>query len=217
MVDLDALKQAIIDGEEEQALAITQQAIDRGVPPQEVFDRALIPGMETVGKLMQAGEYFIPEVLFSARTMQACGNLLRPIIVKSGGAKPTGVAVACTVKGDLHDIGKNLVCMMLEGAGFRIVDLGRDCPAEQVAAAVKEHDADLVLLSALLTTTMLNMGQVMASLKEKGLRDRVKVIVGGAPVNARFAEKIGADAYRSDAAAAAEVAKEFVAVGVRAV
>ncbi|HEY8476765.1 MAG TPA: corrinoid protein [Chloroflexota bacterium] len=210
MVDFEALKQAVIEGDKETALAITQQAIDEGISPKEVFDKGLIPGMDVVGQLMQAGEYFIPEVLFSARTMQACGDLLRPLIVKTGEAKPIGLAVACTVHGDLHDIGKNLVCMMLEGAGFKIVDLGPNTPADKVVEAVKEHNADLVLMSAMLTTTMLYMRQVVKALEAAGLRDKVKIMVGGAPLDGKFAQEIGADAYCDDAATAAEVARNFM-------
>lgn len=211
MIDFEALKQAVIDGDREKAIALTQEAIDKGVPPKEVFEKGLIPGMDVVGQLMQAGEYFIPEVLFSARTMQACAELMRPLIVQTAAADPLGVVVACTVQGDLHDIGKNLVCMMLEGAGFKIVDLGPNTPAEKVVEAVKEHDADIVAMSAMLTTTMLNMRHVITALVNAGLRDRVKVLVGGAPLDAKFAEEIGADAYCDDAASAAETARQMMA------
>jgi methylmalonyl-CoA mutase cobalamin-binding domain/chain len=162
---------------------------------------------------MQAQEYFIPEVLLAARTMQACAGVLRPLVVEDPAQQPLGKAVACTVSGDLHDVGKNLVCLMLEGAGFSIVDLGNNCPPERVVAAVREHAPEVVALSAMLTTTMLNMRPVIDALEAAGLRDRVFVMVGGAPLDAGFAREIGADFYGADAPGAAARARRLVGAG----
>jgi 5-methyltetrahydrofolate--homocysteine methyltransferase len=199
VIDLAELKQKVIDGEQEAAMELTERAIAAGCAPDSVFKEALFPAMEEVGRRMQAQVFFIPEVLMSARTMQACAGVLRPLIVTNPVMRPVGKAVACTVSGDLHDIGKNLVCLMLEGAGFQIIDLGNNCAPDKVVAAVREHRPDVVALSAMLTTTMLNMRHVVDALKAAGLRDRVHVMVGGAPVDAKFAKEIDADFYAEDA------------------
>jgi methylmalonyl-CoA mutase cobalamin-binding domain/chain len=210
VIDLTALRQSVIDGEQEEAIELTRAAIDAGCAPGAVLKAALFPAMDEVGRRMQTQEYFIPEVLLAARTMQACAGLLRPLIVKDPTLRPIGTAVACTVSGDLHDVGKNLVCLMLEGAGFSIIDLGNNCPPERIVAAVHEHAPDIVALSAMLTTTMLNMRQVIDALEAAGLRDRVFVMVGGAPLDADFAREIGADFYSDDAPGASARARQLV-------
>jgi 5-methyltetrahydrofolate--homocysteine methyltransferase len=209
VTDLSQLKQHVIDGDEEAAVALTREAIAAGSPPEVIFKEALFLAMDEVGRRMQCQEYFLPEVLLSARTMQACAALVRPLIVKDPAA-PVGKAVVCTVAGDLHDIGKNLVCLMLEGAGFTVVDLGHDCSPERLVEAVKEHQPQVVGLSAMLTTTMLNMKRILQALTAAGLRDRVHIMVGGAPVDAKFAREIGADFYGSDAPAGSTHAREYV-------
>jgi 5-methyltetrahydrofolate--homocysteine methyltransferase len=209
VTDLSQLKQHVIDGDEEAAVALTREAIADGYAPEVIFKEALFVAMDEVGRRMQCQEYFLPEVLLSARTMQACAALVRPLIVKEGG-KPVGKAVVCTVAGDLHDIGKNLVCLMLEGAGFTVVDVGHDCSPERLVAAVKEHQPQVVALSAMLTTTMLNMKRILQALGAAGLRDRVHIMVGGAPVDAKFAREIGADFYGPDAPAGSTHAREYV-------
>jgi 5-methyltetrahydrofolate--homocysteine methyltransferase len=209
VTDLSQLKQHVIDGDEEAAVALTREAIATGCAPEVIFKDALFLAMDEVGRRMQCQEYFLPEVLLSARTMQACAALVRPLIVKDQAA-PVGKAVVCTVAGDLHDIGKNLVCLMLEGAGFTVVDLGHDCSPERLVAAVKEHQPRVVGLSAMLTTTMLNMKRILQALSEAGLRDRVHIMVGGAPVDAKFAREIGADFYGQDAPAGSTHAREYV-------
>jgi 5-methyltetrahydrofolate--homocysteine methyltransferase len=159
---------------------------------------------------VQEHRYFLPEVLLAARAMQACAAVLRPLVVNDPGATPIGTAVAGTVAGDLHDIGKNLVCMMLEGVGFAIVDLGSNCPSDRLVAAVREHEPDLLVMSAMLTTTMLHMRDVIDRLRSTGLRDGVHVMVGGAPVTATFAREIGADFYGNHAAIAARHARNYM-------
>jgi methanogenic corrinoid protein MtbC1 len=215
MSDLEALRQQVIDGEQEAAVASTEAAVAQGYAPDVILRTALFPAMDEVGRRMQCHEFFIPEVLMSARTMQACAGVLRPLIVQDPSMQPLGKVIACTVAGDLHDVGKNLVCLMLEGAGFGIVDLGNDCSAERVVAAVREHRPDVLALSAMLTTTMLNMRQVLDALRAAGLRDGVHVMVGGAPVDANFAREIGADFYGDDAPGASAHARRLVEAGVR--
>ena len=210
MMDLETLRQQVIDGEQEAAVESTKAAVAQGCAPDVILRQALFPAMDEVGRRMQCHEFFIPEVLMSARTMQACAGVLRPLIVEDPSMQPLGTAVACTVAGDLHDVGKNLVCLMLEGTGFDIVDLGHDCSAEKVVAAVREHRPDVVALSAMLTTTMLNMKKILDALSATGLRDRVHVMVGGAPVDASFAREIGADFYGDDAPAASAHARRLV-------
>lgn len=210
---LKDLKQHVIDGESEPAVALTREAIAAGCAPDTIFKEALFPAMDEVGRRMQCQEYYLPEVLLSARTMQACATLVRPLIVKEPTLKPIGKALACTVAGDLHDIGKTLVCLLLEGAGFSVIDLGNDCPADKVVAAVREHKPHVVALSAMLTTTMLNMKRVIEALTAAGLRDGVHVMIGGAPVDEKFAREIGADFYGPDAPGCATHAREYVTAG----
>jgi 5-methyltetrahydrofolate--homocysteine methyltransferase len=183
--------------------------LDEGLVPKDILDNGLVVGMNEVGARFKRGEMFVPEVLMSARAMQAGLGVLRPHLVASG-AKLIGKIVIGTVKGDLHDIGKNLVGMMCQGAGFDVIDLGFNVDPEKFVKAIKEQQPDIVGMSALLTTTMRAMGHTINAIQEAGLRDSVKIMVGGAPVDAEFANRIGADGYGSNAANAAELAKRFV-------
>jgi 5-methyltetrahydrofolate--homocysteine methyltransferase len=205
----DQLKQAIIDGDEGVAVAMTQALVATGATPREILDEALLPGMDVVGARMREGECFIPEVLLSARVMQACLDLLRPLMA-AGDEAGMGTVVIGTVEGDLHDIGKNLVGMLLSGAGFTVVNLGTGVTAAAFVAAVREHGAQIVGMSALLTTTLPHMAETIAALKAAGLREQVKVMVGGAPVTEAFAAEIGADGYGANAGMAVERAKALV-------
>ena len=205
----DQLKQAIIDGNEGVAVAMTQALLATGASARAILDEALLPGMEVVGARMREGECFIPEVLLSARVMQACLDLLRPHMA-AGEEAGMGVVVIGTVEGDLHDIGKNLVGMLLSGAGFEVVNLGTGVGAAAFVAAVKEHRPKIVGMSALLTTTLPHMAETIAQLTAEGLREGVQVMVGGAPVTAAYAEEIGADGYGANAGMAVERAKELV-------
>ena len=212
MADLQALSQAVIVGDLESSRRLTRQALDEGVDPLRISREALVPGMDVVGKKMKAQEYYIPEVLLSARAMKGAAEILRPLIAGNPDAQPTGRVVIGTVAGDLHDIGKNLVGMMLEGAGFEVIDLGTNVSADKFVAAVKEKKANIVALSALLTTTMVRMSDVVKALENAGIRKEIKIMVGGAPVTQRFADEIGADGYSPDAAGAADLGKEWVKV-----
>lgn len=206
---LSKMSSCVIEGNLNDIQGLTNQALAEGISAKEILDQGLMPGMDHVGVEFKAGNMFVPEVLRSAKTMSSAMEILKPILTASG-VKMVGKVVLGTVKGDLHDIGKNLVGMMCEGAGFDVVDLGKDISPEAFVAAVKEHNPDIVGMSALLTTTMRTMEGTIKALEEAGLRDKVKVMVGGAPVTKDFAEKIGADAYASNAAAAAEMATKFV-------
>jgi 5-methyltetrahydrofolate--homocysteine methyltransferase len=205
------ISNAVIEGRLKDIKGLTNTALGEGLPAKDVLDRGLMPGMDEVGAQFRKGKKFVPEVLLAARTMQGSLDILKPLLVQAG-AKMTGKAVIGTVKGDLHDIGKNLVGMMLEGAGFEVVDLGKDVAPEKFVEAVKTQKPDVVGMSALLTTTMRAMGHTVTMLREAGLRDSVKIMVGGAPVTPDFAQQIGADAYASNAPAAADLAKKFVGV-----
>lgn len=206
---LSKISSCVIEGNLNDIQALTNQALEEGISAKEILDQGLMPGMDHVGVEFKAGNMFVPEVLRSAKTMSGSMEILKPILSESG-VEMVGKVVLGTVKGDLHDIGKNLVGMMCEGAGFDVVDLGKDISPEAFVEAVKEHNPDIVGMSALLTTTMRTMESTIKALEEAGLRDKVKVMVGGAPVTKDFAEKIGADAYASNAAAAAEMATKFV-------
>lgn len=208
---LNQILTAVIKGDLEQMRPLTEQALAEGLTAKEVLDKGLMPGMDHVGVQFRAGDMFVPEVLRSARAMQGSMDILKPLLAESG-VKMTGKLILGTVKGDLHDIGKNLVGMMCEGAGFEVVDLGKDVDPEAFVEAVKENTPDVLGMSALLTTTMRMMEHTLQALEEAGVRDQVKVIIGGAPVTQNFAEQIGADAYAPNAAAAAELAKQLVAV-----
>ncbi len=206
---LDNIYQAILNGDATAAAAEVQAAIDAGLAPAEILHQACIPAMTEVGRLFEIGEKFVPEMLISARAMQAGMNLLKPLLVAAGSTS-LGKVVIGTVAGDLHDIGKNLVAMMLEGAGFEIIDLGSNVSAEKFVTAVKEKQPNMVGLSALLTTTMPAMNATIQALVAAGVRDQVKVLVGGAPVSAEFAQKIGADGFAPDAGSAARAAKSVL-------
>jgi 5-methyltetrahydrofolate--homocysteine methyltransferase len=208
-MDLSALKEAVINGDLKGCTVLTEVAIKAGYPPQTILNEALVPGMEVVGEKFRCNEVYVPEVLVAARAMKKSLAMLKPLLAQTG-AKPVGVAVAGTVKGDLHDIGKNLVCMMWEGAGFEVVDLGTDVAPEKFVQAVKDSGAQIVGISTLLTTTMLNMRDVIQALVRAQLRDKVKVMVGGAPVTQTFASEIGADGYGESAVTAVEKAKALL-------
>jgi 5-methyltetrahydrofolate--homocysteine methyltransferase len=205
----DQLQQALIAGDAGTVNALTQALLATGVPAREILDEALLPGMEVVGERMRSGDCFIPEVLLSARTMQAALDLLRPHMA-AGESTSAGTVVIGTVEGDLHDIGKNLVAMLLQGAGFEVVNLGTGVSAAQFIAAVKEHSPVILGMSALLTTTLPHMGEAIQALKDEGLRESVKVMVGGAPVTQAWADEVGADGYGANAGLAVERAKALV-------
>ena len=200
----------LYDGLADEIAEGTNLLLDRGWSPQKVLDEALVEGMRIVGIDFRDGILFVPEVLLSANAMKAGMAILRPLLAETG-AQPVGKVVIGTVKGDIHDIGKNLVAMMLEGAGFEVVDLGINTDADKFIAALAEHQPDILGMSALLTTTMPYMKVVIDTLKERGLRDDYIVLVGGAPLNEEFGAAVGADAYCRDAAVAAEMAKRLVA------
>lgn len=206
---LEIIREGIIDGDMNLTKEKVQEAIDAGLDPNEILQNGLISAMGEVGRLFEEGEYFVPEMLIAARAMKAGLALLKPLLVAAD-VKPIGKVAAGTVKGDLHDIGKNLVCMMLEGAGFEIVDLGVDVSPEQFLGAVTEKGVDIVAMSALLTTTMPNMKVTVDAIKEAGVRDKVKVIIGGAPVTDAYAAEIGADGYAPDASRAVALATSLV-------
>lgn len=207
---LQQIASNLYNGEQEPVAQLVQQGLDQGMTPAELLNGGLIAGMDEVGKDFKAGELFVPEVLIAARAMQAGMNILRPLLAESD-VPTAGKYVIGTVRGDLHDIGKNLVRMMLEGAGFETIDLGTDVAPEDFVTAVREHQPQLLGMSALLTTTMVNMKSTVEALEEAGLRDAVKIMVGGAPVTVAFAQEIGADAYAPDAASAVDTARDLVA------
>lgn len=209
MVDLNLLYEAILNGKLEQAVDVTNQAIADGVEPQAIINGYMIKAMEEVGQRFQRGEAFVPNLLMAARAMKGSLDILKPLM-KGDTSNILGKVVIGTVKGDLHDIGKNLVASMLEGCGFEVINLGVDVPSEKFIAAIKENNADILCLSALLTTTMNYMKDVIEALKADGLRDKVKVMVGGAPVTALFAEQVGADGYSEDASEAVAWARRLV-------
>ncbi len=200
---------AVLDGDAKPAQAGVKAALDAGLPAEAILKDGLIAAMGEVGRLFEENEYFVPEMLVAARAMQSGLALLKPNLAADG-VVSTGKAVVGTVKGDLHDIGKNLVAMMLEGAGFEVIDLGTDVTPEKFVKAVGEHQPQLVGLSALLTTTMPSMGATIKVLQEAGLRDRVKIMIGGAPVTEGFAKQIGADGYSPDASSVVRLAKSLV-------
>jgi 5-methyltetrahydrofolate--homocysteine methyltransferase len=207
---LEQIASNLYKGENEAVADLVQQALDQEMAPADILNGGLIAGMDEVGKDFKAGELFVPEVLIAARAMHAGMNVLRPLLAESD-VPSAGKYVIGTVQGDLHDIGKNLVKMMLEGAGFETIDLGTDVRPDDFVAAVQEHHPQLLGMSALLTTTMPGMKATIEALEEAGLRDVVKIMIGGAPVTAAFAEQIGADAYAPDAATAVDVARSLVA------
>ena len=206
---LDMIRDAVIDGKHKEIEDLVRAAIENGVKPGTIINDAMIGGMDVVGKRFSQNQIFVPEMLVSAFTMQKGLDLIKPFL-KGQETQPKGTIVMCTVKGDIHEIGKNLVIMMLEGSGFRVIDLGVDITVDKLIQKVEEINPNVLGLSALLTTTMPEMQRAIDELKARGLRDRVNVMVGGAPVNAAFAEKIGADAYGKDAAEAVEISRRFI-------
>jgi 5-methyltetrahydrofolate--homocysteine methyltransferase len=209
---LEQISTAVIEGDLDEIEDLTEDALDDGLGAEEILNRGLMPGMDHVGVEFRAGNMFVPEVLRSAKTMQTSMDILKPLLAESG-VKMVGKVLLGTVKGDLHDIGKNLVGMMCEGAGFEVKDIGKDVAPETFVDAIKDFEPDVVGMSALLTTTMRAMESTIKVLEEAGLRDRVKIMIGGAPVTQAFSDQIGADGYASNAASAAELAKKFVGVG----
>jgi 5-methyltetrahydrofolate--homocysteine methyltransferase len=209
MVDLQALAEVLIKGDRNKVVEMTKQALAEGVNPADVLNKGLIAGMAVVGKRFKANEVYVPEVLIAARAMKGGMEVLQPALVKAG-VEPLATVVLGTVKGDLHDIGKNLVGMMLTGGGLKVVDIGTDVPAEKFVEAIKANNAKICAMSALLTTTMPQMTEVVKACKASGLD--VKTMIGGAPVTQSFADEIGADGYAADAASAADKAKELVGI-----
>ena len=207
---LQKIASNLYEGEDEVVAELVQKALDQGMAPNEVLQGGLIAGMDEVGRDFKAGDLFVPEVLIAARAMHAGMNVLRPLLAETDSIS-AGKYVIGTVKGDLHDIGKNLVRMMLEGAGFETIDLGTDVEPQAFVNAVREHKPKLIGMSALLTTTMVQMKATVEALQEAGVRDSVKIMVGGAPVTEAFAKDIGADAYAPDAASAVDKARELAA------
>ena len=206
---LEQISTAVIEGNLDDIADLTKEALDEGLMAGEILNKGLMPGMDHVGVEFKAGNMFVPEVLRSARTMQIAMDTLKPLLAEAG-VKAAGKVLLGTVKGDLHDIGKNLVGMMCEGAGFEVKDLGKDITPEAFVQAVKEFEPDIVGMSALLTTTMRAMESTIKVLQEAGVRDKVKIMVGGAPVTQAFADQIGADGYASNAASAVELAKRLL-------
>jgi 5-methyltetrahydrofolate--homocysteine methyltransferase len=209
MSKLDDMRQSVIDGDMNSTQEFVKKALVEKMPPEQILKDGLISAMEEVGRRFENGEFYVPEMLISARAMKSGLALLRPHLAAAN-VVAVGKVVIGTVQGDLHDIGKNLVGMMLEGAGFEVVDLGTDVSPEKYVSAVIEHRPDIIACSALITTTMPRMESVILSLKEAGLRQQVKVMIGGAPVTDEYARSIGADGYAPDAALAAVLAKELI-------
>jgi 5-methyltetrahydrofolate--homocysteine methyltransferase len=203
------LYDAILNGESQKARAATKDALDAGATPMQLLSEAMIPAMDEVGRLFEAEEYFVPELLLAGRAMKSAMELLRPLLAASGQAPTTRVAIG-TVKGDLHDIGKNIVASMLEGGGFEVIDLGADVPPEKFVAAVKERQPQIICMSALLTVTMPAMRTTIEALTAAGLRKDVKVLIGGAPVTSQYADEIGADGYSDNASTAVTLVRSFV-------
>ena len=208
MADMEALAEALIKGDRDTVVALVEEALDEGVDPQAILDEGLIAGMDVVGRKFKNNEFYVPEVLIAARAMNAGMEPLEPKLAESG-ARPAATIVLGTVKGDLHDIGKNLVGMMLKGGGLKVVDAGIDVPPERFVELVQENEAEILGLSALLTTTMPQMATVIEAIKEAGLE--VKTMIGGAPITQDYADEIGADGYAPDAASAVDLARELSA------
>jgi 5-methyltetrahydrofolate--homocysteine methyltransferase len=211
MATYDVLKEAIIGGDEKEVESQVNKALGEGADAQDVMTNGLIAGMEVVGKRFKTGEMFLPEVLLSAEVMHKGLDIVNPILAKTGGRKGLGTVVMGTVEGDIHDIGKRIVSFLLEGTGFEVIDLGVDVKADAFIQAIEKHNPNVLGMSALLTTTMPNMGKTIDLLKEKGLREKVKVIVGGAPISEQFAQSIGADGYALEAGSAVELVKKLLA------
>ena len=210
-MSIESIYQAVLEGDAEGAATQVQSGLDKGIAPSDILNKGCIAAMGEVGRLFEEGEMFVPEMLIAARAMQAGMSILKPHLAE-GEITSAGKVIVGTVAGDLHDIGKNLVGMMMEGAGFEIVDLGTDVSVEKFVNALREHKADIIGMSALLTTTMPSMTATIEALTEAGLRDQVKVLVGGAPVTQAFADEIGADGFAPDASSATRVAKALLGV-----
>ncbi len=207
---LDELYYAVLDGNAPAARELTQKGLDAGLSAESILYQGCIPAMDEVGYQFEIGEKFVPEMLIAARAMDAAMQLLRPLLVEEG-VEQIGTVLAGTVQGDLHDIGKNLVTMMMEGAGFRIVDLGTDVPPEKFVEAVQEVHPDILAMSALLTTTTRSIVATIKAIEDAGLRDQVKIMIGGARITQEFADKVGADGFAPDAGSAARKARELIA------
>ncbi len=212
MADLAILYTAVLEGDAKTSAAVTKQALDEGVEPLKLVTDAMVPAMDEAGRRFEAEDYFVPELQLAARAMKAAMALIRPLLVASG-VKSAGRVAVGTVKGDLHDIGKNLVASMLEGGGFEVLDLGADVAPEKFVEAVKEKGAQVVCLSALLTVTMPSMKTTIEALKQAGVRDSVKVLVGGAPVTTQYANEIGADGYGENANSAVAMTRRLLGAG----
>lgn len=206
---IDDLNKSIVEMDVEKAEELTQKALDEGLEAEKILNESLVPAMDFVGEQYENGKRFVPEMLLSAKAMKSSMELLRPKLTESG-VEPKGRVVIGTVEGDLHDIGQNLVAMMLEGAGFEVHNVGTETTAEEFVQAATDSKANIVGLSALLTTTMTHMPEVIKALQEAGLRDKIKVLIGGAPVDKDFCEEIGADRYASDASTAVRAANEVI-------
>ncbi len=207
MEDLKPLYEAIVTGDARTSRSFTEKALAAGVAPLKLVNDCMIPAMSEVGQKFECNEYFVPELLLSARAMKSALELIRPLLVATG-AQPTGRVAIGTVKGDLHDIGKNLVAAMLEGGGFEVIDLGVNVTPEQFIATVREKGANIIAMSALLTTTMPSMKTTIDAIKAAGVRDQVKVLIGGAPITQKYADEIGADGYSESAVGAVALAKK---------
>jgi len=208
---LDELYDSILDGERDPTVALVNEALELDMEALTLLFDAMIPSLEEVGRLFEVGEYFVPEMLISARATSAAMVILRPLIAETG-AKPIGVFVMGTVKGDIHDIGKNLCCVMLEGAGFDVIDLGVNVPPATFIEAIKEHKPDAVGMSAFLTTTMPMFKVNIKAITDAGLRDKVKILVGGAPVTQEYCEVVGADGFAQDASKTVRLTKKLIGV-----
>ncbi|MFA7158288.1 MAG: corrinoid protein [Kiritimatiellia bacterium] len=206
---LEQITENLIKGKAKEVKELVDKAIKENVPVVDILNKGLLAGMGNIGERFKKNEVYVPEVLIAARAMKSGMEVLKPLLAKAG-VKPVGTVVMGTVKGDLHDIGKNLVCMMLEGAGFKVIDAGINVEPEKMVQLARENNANVIGASALLTTTMTNMKTVVDSVKASGLSGKVKVIIGGAPVTQAFADEIGADGYAPDAASAADIAKKLV-------
>jgi len=210
MPDLRELHDAVIRGDAKSSQLLTQQALAEGVDPLILVNDYMIPAMDEVGRRFECSEYFVPELLISARAMKAALDLIRPLLTARGN-QPIGRVAIGTVKGDLHDIGKNLVASLLEGGGFEVIDLGVNVSPEKFIATIKEKNANIIAMSALLTTTMPSMRTTIEALKQAGVRDKVKVLIGGAPITQKYADEIGADGYSETAVGAVALAKRAAA------
>ena len=210
MADLNKLYDAILTGDQKTAIAVTEQALAENTEPALLINQAMIPAMNEAGRRFECEDYFVPELLLAARAMKGSLALIRPLLAASG-TEPVGRVIIGTVKGDLHDIGKNLVASMLEGGGFEVIDLGADVTVDKFVAAVKEKNPHLICMSALLTVTMPAMKTTIQALRDAGIRESVKIMIGGAPVTAEYAAEIGADGYADNASTAVRKARELLA------